>query len=188
MYVKYQMNSGDDYRGNVKLVVRVGDVEIAYSNVVEVGPGMVLLTPTEIELVNSEAPGLWLTEREEFQRRLDEVADEIRASYLYNGPRSISEEYRQVETVTRRWIAQGSPSHSVPEELSVWAQLNDQTAEWAAQSVLEASEFYRGAILALRTLRLTGKREMRTIDASELQSRYEHYVAQMRQYRCPIEY
>lgn len=188
MYVKYQMNSNTDYRGNVKLVVKVGEAEIAYSNVTDVTEGMVLLTKTEIDLVLSEAPGLWLTERESLQQKVDLKADDIRSSYLYNGPRSISEEYRQAEDLAKKWIADGSDETNAPEDLVVWAELNNQTVAWAAQSVITASMGYRLAISKIRSLRLRAKHAIRTVETNVLQSTVDQYLNEMSQYRCPIEY
>lgn len=188
MHVKYLMKSPQDYRGNVKLVVGAGAGDVAYSNVSEVDDDMIPLIPSEISLVLQESPGLWLTEREEYQRRLDDKADQIRLSYLYNGRSTIVEEYKQVEEVANRWIAAGKPTDAIPQELTLWAEINNQSVEWALQSVLHAAGLYRGMVLAMRNLRLRGKHDMKILPREQLLPTLETYLEQMEAYRCPVEY
>lgn len=188
MFFKYRLLHPTDYRGNVKLVVKVDDAEIAYSNVTNKDPDMVPLTQREVELVLQESPGTWFTEREEFQRRVDALADDVRASYLYNGKSTISEEYRHVEKVALDWIAAGADESNVPSEIAVWAKINQQTAMWSAQSVITASEFYRGAISQIRNLRLLAKHDIRNATTEAIPTIYAEFETTINQLRCPIEY
>lgn len=190
MFVKYIMASPTDYRGNVRLVKRdlVTDDDIAFSSVDSIEPDMTTLTLEEKKDVERVIGTEWLTERQEYQRQLDIKADEIRRSYLYNGPYTVVEEYAQVELVTKAWEAAGKPMDAVPPEIAVWADIKQRSVEWAYTDIKQATVFYRSMLTGVRELRLRGKEAMRVLPANQLHEHLTAYLEQLEQLRCPPEY
>lgn len=190
MFVKYIMENSQDYRGNVRLVKR--DVEtnddVAYASVDTIEADMTQLTAAEKLEIERTIGGEWLTERQEYQRQLDVKADEIRRSYLYNGPYTVVEEYAQVEQVTLEWEAVGKPMNAVPPEISVWADIKQKSVDWAYNDIKQATFFYRSMLTGVRELRLRGKEAMKILPANQLKEHLEAYMEQLEQLRCPPEY
>ena len=190
MFVKYTMNFPGDYRGNVRIVKRDIETEddVAYTSVDVIEPGMTELTPAEKLEIERATGGEWLTERQEYQRQLDVKADDIRRSYLYNGPYTVVEEYSQVEKVTLAWEAAGKPMDAVPPEISVWADIKQRSIDWAYNDIKQATFFYRSMLTGVRELRLRGKEAMKLLPANQLKEHLEAYMEQLEQLRCPPEY
>lgn len=190
MFVKYIMDSPEDYRGNVRLVKRDMETEddVAYTSVDVIEPDMTELTPAEKLEIERVTGGEWLTERQEYQRQLDIKADDIRRSYLYNGPYTVVEEYTQVEKATLAWEAAGKPMDAVPHEISVWADIKQRSIDWAYNDIKQATFFYRSMLTSVRELRLRGKEAMKILPANQLKDHLDAYMEQLEQLRCPPEY
>lgn len=188
MYYKYLMENPEDCRGNVALVAMAGSDEIAYTHMEEPTDDMVPLTDGEINLVKEQVKVPWLTQRQRYQQMIDAKADEIRASYMFNGARTIDSEYIQVEAAVRGWEDAGAPEDNVPEEIAVWAEINNQTARWAADDVMTEVIAHRSVIRMVRTLRLRGKAEMRHGASELLEERLSFYLEQLELLRCPVDY
>lgn len=190
MFAKYTMTSPDDYRGNVALVKRdlESNQDIAYTAIDELTPDMIELTAEERQLVKSENDGLWLTERQLYQRKIDLIADEIRVSYLQKGPRSVVEEYAQVEQAAREWAAIGKPADNIPIEISLWAEISGKGVEWAYNNIVSEADMFRSMLLAVRELRLRGKEAMRILPADQLKPTFDVFIEQLESLRAPVDY
>lgn len=190
MYVKYPMVDDNDYRGNVALIVGTASgSDIAYSSVDVLDDDMVVLVEAEIDLVRQKT-GVqsWLTTRDDYCRRLDALADEIRESYKYPGQMTIDMEYAQVELVLRDWQAAGSPADEVPDEIQVWQDVTGNDLSWVVNDIENAIVQHRTMISSIRRLRLMGKKDLLAASESELTATFENYAAQLEAIRAVPDY
>lgn len=201
-YVKYNLDEAQldptyvPQLNNVYYTYVVSDVEQAAIQVVVAHtehpkPYMVELTAEELaelrlRLVKDRIP--FLTVREYYCAKLDAYADEIRASYLYNGPNSVSDEYYQAEQAAKQWVNAGSIPENTPHEVAVWAEINQQTPAWSANSIITAAEGYRTMIAIVRELRLRGKAAIKDPANENPYIVYIQFTQQLEPIRCLQEW
>lgn len=190
MYVKYSMQSPQDYRGNVALIVGTTDgTDIAYSNTDVVDEDMIELVEDEIELVIKQVPGLnWLVTRDLLRKQLDTLADNVRQSHLFPGSQTIDAEYNQVELALKEWRDLGSPMDDVPDEILVWQEVTGNDLSWVINDIEMQVAAFRFMISSVRRLRLIGKNELATAPDTELQSIYDNYASQLEAFRAVPDY
>lgn len=173
MFVKYQMQNPDDYRGSVKLI----QDDAAYSSVEVLDDDMVELDQSEIDMVKGKTDGIWLTNRELYLSKIDALSDSVRASHMEVGVKTIDIEYRQVQRSMEEWEAAGSPTNDVPIEIQCWADINGETLQWAVDDIKLQMGQLEEFVKQLRVARLTAKYEIRTANPSDVVSTYETHAA-----------
>ena len=110
--------------------------------------------------------GLDLTTDEQRARaktRIDAAAGQARNRFVSTGA-LIEEEYRAAALDVELWRSAGSDHASAPDSLNIWAEISGQTLDAAASEIEQTAAGYRGALLAIRQIRLSAKAQ---IDASE---------------------
>lgn len=175
MYVKYEMNADDDYRGNVLLVfVNENNQSIAYTEIEVPDADMTPLVETEIAQVKEHTGNRdWLTHRQHLQREIDRLADEIRVSHLHAGPMSILAEYEQTDQALSAWEEAGSDMNNVPMEVTCWAEAEGETVEWAIADIKTTTLMFRYLVREIRRIRLLGKAQMRNLPFEEIDAAFE---------------
>lgn len=180
MFVKYVMLNVNDYRGNVRLVVRnEQSQEIAYTSVEVTDNDMVQLTQAEIDLVLERSPGVWYTKRNEYILNVDTLADEIRQSHLEVGTETIDLEYKQVEEELLAWQAAGSDPNNVPADIAVWQQATGESLAWVVNDIETQIANYKAVISSIRSVRLLGKQTLRDALIENLDTEYATIVADL---------
>jgi len=185
MYCKYEMKGQTDYRGNVALIVETSEGnDVAYSTVDALDADMVELVEAEVALVKRRTELPWLSVQEEYRKRLDALADEIRDSYKYPGQKTIEMEYGQVDLTLRQWKEAGSDPTTVPDEIQVWQDVTGQTLAWVVNDIEQSIGLQRQMIADIRRLRLMGKKTINEVSSDQIQTVYDQYATQLEAIRA----
>ncbi|MAP21627.1 MAG: hypothetical protein CL582_11885 [Alteromonadaceae bacterium] len=171
MFVKYLMNNPEDYRGSVKLI----QDGMAYSSVETLDDDMTELDEAEVTMVKDKTDGAWLSNRDFYLAKIDELSDLVRASHMEVGVRTIDIEYRQVQKSLEDWQKAGSPTNDVPIEIQCWADINGETLQWAVDDISSEMGRLEEFVKQLRVARLTAKYEIRNAVPDDVVSTYEYH-------------
>lgn len=172
MFAKYQMQTPNDYRGSVKLIRD----NVAYTSVEVLDDDMTELDPSEVTMVKDTTDGVWLSSREFYLAKIDELSDKIRASHMEIGVRTIDIEYRQVQKSLEAWEAKNSPLDNVPPEIQCWADINNETVQWAVDDIKREMSMLEDFVAQLRTARLTAKHEIRNASVGDVETTYDTHA------------
>lgn len=93
------------------------------------------------------------------QRSLDNEAGKVREIAISKGT-LVNQEYLLAYDEASKWVKDGSNDSEVPESLSVWAEVGNITNAAAAADIIATRNMFNAGIVAVRTIRLTGKSEI----------------------------
>lgn len=110
-------------------------------------------------------------------QRIDVVADAVRARLVGDPVRAF--EYQAAEQGARAY-AQAGYSGPVPGVVQGWADARGWTAQQAADNILGEAALFRGALEAIRAIRLQGKYALQAATVEEAPAIFEQTVAALK--------
>jgi hypothetical protein len=107
--------------------------------------------------------------------KIDADADRI----ISDAVGSRTTEYEMAEAGAAAYQAAGYTG-TVPPSVQIWATVESQTAQWAADDILAQASAWRGASLVIRQARLIAKRDVRAGQTDTALATWAGFVASMR--------